>query len=53
MHGKLADKTFKHPAGNVTGLTAMEFVALPARARISIVFLGETYGEGFFSLRKL
>ena len=43
----------KHPAGNVTGLTLVDFIALPARARLSIAYLGETYGEGFMSLRKL
>ncbi len=43
----------KHSAGNVTGLTMLDFVALPARARISLTFSGEGHGEGFFSLRKL
>ncbi len=43
----------KHSAGNVTGLTLMDFVALPARARISLTFSCETHGEGFFALRKL
>ena len=43
----------KHSAGNVTGLTLLDFIALPARARLSLTFLGETHGEGFFSLRKL
>lgn len=42
----------KHSAGNVTGLTLLDFVALPARARLSLTFQGE-HGEGFFSLRKL
>ena len=43
----------KHSAGNVTGLTMLDFIALPARARISLTFQGEGSGEGFFSLRKL
>lgn len=43
----------KHSAGNVTGLTLLDYIALPARARLSITFQGETHGEGFFSLRKL
>lgn len=43
----------KHSAGNVTGLTLLDFVALPARARLSLTFSGEGHGEGFFSLRKL
>jgi hypothetical protein len=28
----------KHSAGNVTGLTMLDFIALPARARLSITF---------------
>jgi hypothetical protein len=43
----------KHSAGNVTGLTLLDFIALPARARLSLTFTGEGHGEGFFSLRKL
>ena len=43
----------KHSAGNVTGLTLLDFIALPARARLSLTFQGEGHGEGFFSLRKL
>jgi hypothetical protein len=44
----------KHSAGNVTGLTLLDFVALPARARLSLTFQGDgNHGEGFFSLRKL
>jgi hypothetical protein len=43
----------KHSAGNVTGLTLLDFIALPARARVSLTFSGDTTGEGFFNLRKL
>lgn len=43
----------KHSAGNVTGLTLNEFVAMPARARISVAYEGESAGEGFLCLRKL
>lgn len=43
----------KHSAGNVTGLTLLDFIALPARARLSLTFQGEAHGEGFFCLRKL
>jgi len=43
----------KHSAGNISGLTLNEFVALPARARISLCYEGDAIGEGFFSLRKL
>lgn len=50
---KTVQNTTKHPAGNVTGVTAIEFIALPARSRISIIYLGESFGEGFICLRKL
>ncbi len=43
----------KHSAGNVTGLTMLDFIALPARARLSLTFQGDAHGEGFFCLRKL
>ena len=43
----------KHSAGNITGVTLNEFVALPARARISLIYDSSTSGEGFFQLRKL
>ena len=44
----------KHSAGNVTGLTLLDFIALPARARLSLTFSCDgTHGEGFFNVRKL
>ena len=43
----------KHPAGNVCGLTHIDFIALPARARIALVYAGDAFGEGFICLRKL
>lgn len=43
----------KHSAGNVTGVTLLDFIALPARARISLTFSGDMTGEGFLNLRKL
>ena len=54
-HGKenRVSNVGKHSAGNVTGLTMLDFIALPARARLSLTFVGETPGEGFFNLRKL
>ena len=45
--------TAKHSAGNVTGLTHTDYIALPARGRLAIVYSGESYGEGFICLRKL
>ena len=43
----------KHSSGHVTGLTLVDFVALPARARISLSYSGENGAEGFLGLRKL
>jgi len=43
----------RHSAGNITGLTYSDFVALPARSRLSIQFGCDSQGEGFFMLRKL
>jgi len=43
-----------HSAGNVTGLTASEFLSLPPNARLALVFQGEPdKAEGFLMLRKL
>ena len=49
----VVNSSSKHSAGNVTGLTHLDFLALPARGRIALVFAGDAYGEGFLSLRKL
>eukprot|EP00357_Protocruzia_adherens_P011027 CAMPEP_0114975776 /NCGR_PEP_ID=MMETSP0216-20121206/2296_1 /TAXON_ID=223996 /ORGANISM="Protocruzia adherens, Strain Boccale" /LENGTH=802 /DNA_ID=CAMNT_0002336613 /DNA_START=61 /DNA_END=2469 /DNA_ORIENTATION=+ len=43
----------RHSAGNITGLTLIDFIALPARARIAISYSGEGGAEGFVGLRKL
>ncbi len=43
----------KHSSGNLAGLTLIDFIALPARARISISYSGELGAEGFLGLRKL
>ena len=43
----------QHHAGNLTGLTLIDFIALPAKARVSISYSGEAGAEGFFGLRKL
>lgn len=42
-----------HPAGNVTGLTLIDFLALPPRARVAISYKGEEGAEGFLGLKKL
>ena len=43
----------KHPAGNVLGVSIVEFVALPARARLSLSYEGEKPVEAFLNMRKL
>ncbi|CAG9464890.1 unnamed protein product [Pedinophyceae sp. YPF-701] len=43
----------KHPDGCVTGLTMVDFLALPAKARLTIMYKGDEQAEGFFALRKL
>mmetsp|Transcript_10195 Transcript_10195/g.26723 ORF Transcript_10195/g.26723 Transcript_10195/m.26723 type:complete len:664 (-) Transcript_10195:135-2126(-) len=43
----------KHSAGNVTGLTLIDFVALPAKARISLTYEGVDGAEGFLGLKKM
>lgn len=42
-----------HPNGNIAGLTLIDFIALPARARVSVGYTGEINAEGFIGLRKL
>lgn len=42
-----------HSSGNITGLTLIDFLALPARSRLSISYTGDSNAEGFFGLRKL
>ena len=49
----MISKVGKHSAGNIVGLTLNEFVALPARARLTFSFECDNVGEGFFQLRKL
>ena len=44
----MISKVGKHSAGNIVGLTLNEFVALPARARITLSFECDNVGEGFF-----
>ena len=42
----------RHPNGNITGLTLIDFLSLPADARVALTYKGEG-GEGFLSLKKL
>jgi len=47
-----ASKRLRQKAGAVTGLTHIDFLAIPEKARIAISCAGEK-GEGFVSMRKL
>lgn len=51
--GKLKQTGKTHPDGNLTGLTMLDFVALPARARVTLSYKGDSRCEGFLGLRKL
>lgn len=42
-----------HPSGNITGLTMIDFIALPNNANIAITYTGEDGAEGFLGLKKL
>ena len=42
-----------HSSGNITGLTLIDFMALPPNAKVTLVYTGEDSGEGFLSLKKL
>ena len=37
----------------ISGLSVVEYLLLPARARITLLFSSETVGEGFLGLRKV
>lgn len=43
----------RQSAGNVTGLSIVEFVSLPSNARVSISYTGEPDSKGFMGLRKI
>jgi len=43
----------RYTNSNITGLTHVDFVALPARARISMSYQGDDDAEGFMGLKKL
>ena len=43
----------RHRDGNIVGTALTDYVALPARARISVTYSGPRIVEGFISLRKL
>ena len=43
----------RHSAGSVTGVTISEFLALPARAQLTVSYDVDEKAQGFLSLRKL
>lgn len=42
-----------HPDGAISGVTLIDFLALPANCRIAVSYRGEPGAEGFVGLRKL
>lgn len=42
-----------HASGNVTGLTCLEYVILPPKAKLSVAIKGNVTYEGFFLIKKL
>ena len=42
-----------HPAGNVSGWTLIEFLALPPHSEVSVMYHGPKDTQGFLELRKL
>lgn len=42
-----------HPAGNIAGLTMLDFLALPAEACLTLTYQCDLKGQGFLGLRKL
>jgi len=50
---KKGTKIGKQAPGGITGITHMDYIHLPAKARLSLAFNGDTTGEGFLSLRKI
>ena len=51
--GNQDGKVTRHPDGNLVGLSNIDFVALPARARVSLTYYGDPSPEAFLGLRKL
>ena len=51
--GRVKDIGQRHPAGNVTGLTLIDFLALPPKAKVSLTYAGDEVAEAFLSLKKL
>lgn len=54
MNGNIIVKeNCKYLENTIVGTSVNEFVTLPSRARISIIYLSGEKGEGFFGLKRL
>ena len=42
----------RYTNSNVTGLTHVDFIALPSKARVSMSYQGDDDAEAFMTLRK-
>ena len=42
-----------HPAGNVSGVSLIDFLALPPKSRLALSYSGDLEVEAFLSLKKL
>jgi hypothetical protein len=51
--GKTAKPGSRVPSSTVSGVTHIDFLALPARASVTVSYGGDASGEGFLCLRKL
>lgn len=51
--GKIAKPGTRSPGQTISGVTHIDFLALPARATLAVSYSGESAGEGFLCLRKL
>jgi hypothetical protein len=43
----------KHSSGSVVGLTCVDFVIIPPRGKISVLYDGSRKSEGFIWLKKI
>lgn len=43
----------RHPAGSVAGVSLVQFLSLPGKASVGVLFDGEARGQGFLEVRKI
>ena len=46
-------KVFQHSHGNLTGLTFKDYIVLPARARLQVIYKGDFGAEAFIGFKRL